>query len=106
MPTWPVDVRSKVTRLSLEPLHFLDELPHEDALSTLHQDRGHERPRRDDHVQLLTAHDATRQLVHQILLLPRQVVDVPTSTGLGLISYAQINYDYQFGIFIHDTQNN
>ena len=50
MPTWPVDVRSEVTRLSLEPLDLLDELSHEDALATLHEDCGHERPRRDDHV--------------------------------------------------------
>ena len=75
--TRPVDVSAKVLRLSFKPIRFLDQLLDGNAVSTLRENRGNERPRRDNHVSLVMSNHVEHEVMDQQRLGFVQAVYVP-----------------------------
>jgi len=75
--TWPVNVSTKVLSLSLQPIRLPDQLFDGNPVSTLHENRGDERPRRDDHMPLVTSYHLEHKVMDQQRLGLVQTVYVP-----------------------------
>jgi len=75
--TGPVDVSAKVLSLSFQPVGLTNQLLDGNAVSTLHEDGGKQRPRRDDHVSLVTSNNLEHQVFYQQCLGRVQTVYVP-----------------------------